>query len=82
MSTYKQLPQEQRYQISAFLKAKFSNAHIARELHVHPSNIGRQLRRNHDERSYRPKQAHQKALYHRQVKSNARRIKAQTWQRV
>lgn len=80
--SYKQLTQEQRYQISAFLKAGFSKAAIAGELGVHPTTIGRELRRNLGERGYRPKQAQQKAQLRRQAKHNAKRITPQTWQQV
>ena len=82
MTIYKQLTQEQRYQIYAFRKAGFSKAHIARELQVHPSTIGRELQRNHGQRGYRPKQAHQKAQQRCQAKQNATRLTADTWQQV
>lgn len=82
MKSYKQLTQEQRYQIYAFLKAGFSKVHIARELHVHPSTISRELQRNRGERGYRPKQAQQKAQARCQAKANATRISAATWQQV
>lgn len=82
MKSYKQLTQEQRYQIYAFRKAGFSKAHIARELQVHPATIGRELQRNHGNRGYRPQQAHDKASARRQAKQNATRIKAATWQQV
>src|SRR5436305_3792850 len=82
MLSYKQLTQDQRYQIYAFRKAGFSKAHIARELEVHPTTIGRELLRNLGERGYRPKQAQQKALDRRQAKHNATRIKSETWQQV
>jgi IS30 family transposase len=82
MKSYTQLTQEQRYQIYAFRKAAFSKAQIARELHVHPSTIGRELRRNRGERGYRPQQAQQKAQQRCQAKSNATRITAETWHQV
>jgi transposase, IS30 family len=82
MLSYKQLTQEQRYQIYAFRKAGFSNLFIAAELTVHPSTISRELRRNRGERGYRPLQAQQKALDRRPAKPNATRISSQTWQLV
>ena len=82
MKTYQQLTQEQRYQISAFRKAGFSQSAIARELAVDKSTISRELRRNRGERGYRPKQAHHKAITRRQATENARRISAATWQQV
>lgn len=82
MSSYSQLTQEQRYQIYALRKAGFSKAAIARELQVHPSTIGRELRRNQGERGYRPKQAQQKAQGRCRARHNATRITAATWQQV
>lgn len=82
MKSYTQLTQDQRYQISAFLKAGFSQSAIARELNVDKSTISRELRRNRGERGYRPKQAHHKAQERRQAKQNATRIKAETWQQI
>ncbi|WP_368492359.1 helix-turn-helix domain-containing protein [Porphyromonas sp.] len=38
---YKQLNREQRYEISAFLRARYSPTKIARELGVSPSTITR-----------------------------------------
>ena len=42
----KHLTQEQRYHIEAYKKAGFGNSEIARDLGVHPSTIGRELKRN------------------------------------
>lgn len=58
---YKQLTQEQRYQIYALQKAGHGPTTIASILEVHPSTIGRELKRNAGQRGYRPKQAHDKA---------------------
>jgi transposase, IS30 family len=82
MKAYTQLTQDQRYQISAFLKAGFSQSQIARELAVDKSTISRELRRNRGARGYRPKQAHHKAQDRCQAKHNATRIKAETWQQI
>jgi IS30 family transposase len=62
MRTYKQLTQEQRYQISAMLKTGHSKTEIASIIGVHRSTIGRELKRNRGQRGYRPKQAHQMAM--------------------
>lgn len=43
--TYKQLTQEQRYQIYAFMKVGFAQKQIAAEISVHPSTVSRELRR-------------------------------------
>lgn len=82
MTSYQQLTQDQRYQIYAFLKAGFSQAHIARELGVDRSTIWRELQRNRGQRGYRPKQAQQLADTRRKAKENAIRISAETWQQV
>ncbi len=42
----KHLTQEQRYHIEAYRKAGFDNSFIAKDLGVHPSTIGRELKRN------------------------------------
>ena len=61
MKTYRQLTQEQRYQISALQRIGRSQTEIAQELVVHKSTIGRELSRNTGARGYRPKQADEKA---------------------
>lgn len=45
-SMFKHLTKEQRYHIEAYKKAGYSNLAIAKELEVHPSTIGRELKRN------------------------------------
>ena len=55
MSTYKQLTQEQRYQIYALKKAGHQQTEIANVLGVHKSTISRELRRNQGQRGYRPR---------------------------
>jgi IS30 family transposase len=77
MSVYKQLTQEQRYQIYALLKAGHNQSEIAHFIRVHKSTISRELRRNRGQRGYRPQQAHQFALNRR--KKPWRRIEASTW---
>ena len=79
---YQQLTQDQRYQIHAFLKAGFSQSHIAGQLGVARSTIWREVNRNRGQRGYRPKQAQQLADARRQAKANATRISSQTWQQV
>jgi len=80
--SYQQLTQDQRYQIYAFLKADFSQSHIAQELGVDKSTICRELKRNRGQRGYRPKQAQHLTDSRRQSKENATRISAETWQQV
>jgi transposase, IS30 family len=78
MSYYTQLTQEQRYQISAYKKAGFKQCQIAGFVGVHPSTIGRELSRNHGQRGYRPKQAHQ--LSQQRCRDKPRKqIGTETW---
>jgi IS30 family transposase len=49
---YQQLIDSQRYQIEAYLKAKYTITQIAQELGVHKSTISRELKRNSKKRSY------------------------------
>jgi IS30 family transposase len=65
MRSYTQLTQEERYHIYAFLKAGFSQSDVAFEIGVHKSTISRELKRNHGQKGYRPKQAHVKAVTRR-----------------
>lgn len=81
MKTYKQLTLEQRYQISALLKLGFNKSAIARELVVHKSTIGRELRRNLSKRGYRAKFADRQALFRRKSKLKPR-IADETWMEV
>ncbi|MEI6896680.1 MAG: helix-turn-helix domain-containing protein [Psychromonas sp.] len=58
---YKQLTQEERYQIYAFKKAGKSQKEIANELTRSASSISRELKRNIGLKGYRPKQANELA---------------------
>jgi len=49
---YKQLIDSQRYQIEAYLRAKYTITQIANELGVHKSTISRELKRNSKKQSY------------------------------
>ncbi len=44
--SYKHLTIEERYQIQAYKEAGFSKSAIAKKMEVHPSTIGRELKRN------------------------------------
>ena len=79
--TYKQLTQEQRYQIYAFMKAGFTQKQIALEISVHPSTVSRELRRNRGGRGYLPKKAQVMAQNRKQVKPRER-ISTETWNTV
>lgn len=54
---YKQLTQEQRYQIYELRKEGKTITEIAKEIGVHKSTISRELKRNKGLRGYRPDQA-------------------------
>lgn len=58
MRNYKQLSQEQRYQIGILKKDRKNQKEIAELLDVSPGTICRELNRNKGKRGYRPKQAH------------------------
>ncbi len=60
--TYKQLAQEQRYQIYTLLKIGITEAKIAKFLGVHRSTINREIKRNKGKKGYRPKQAQEMAV--------------------
>jgi len=78
---YAQLAQEQRYQIYSFLKAGFNQRQIAREVGVHRSTIGRELKRNKGLRGYRPVQAHKLTQERRQA-AVSKKISDEDWQQV
>jgi transposase, IS30 family len=69
MSVYTQLTQGQRYQMEALLKTGHSKTKIVTILSAHKSTVSREFRRNQGLRSYRPKQAHEKAIQRRYKKT-------------
>ena len=75
---YKQLTQEQRYQIQALLKANHNQTQIAMILECDKSTISREIRRNTGLRGYRPAQAQRLADKRRQSKYRPR-ISNDTW---
>jgi len=77
MRTYTQLTQEQRYQIYALKRMGHAQSEIAKVIEVHPSTVGRELKRNRGKRGYRPQQAHIWAVERRQ--KAAPRITAERW---
>ena len=77
MRTYEQLTQEQRYQIYALKKMGHYQTEIAKCIGVDKSTISRELKRNHGQRGYRPKQAQSLAMSRR--KKGQRRIQSETW---
>jgi IS30 family transposase len=79
--TYKQLTQEQRYQIYALMKVGFTQKQIAAEIQVHPSTVSRELQRNRGKRGYRPHQAHLLSQK-RKLARQKTRIAPETWKTV
>jgi IS30 family transposase len=77
MRTYRQLTQEQRYQIYALKKTKHSLAEMATVIGVHKSSVSRELKRNRGQRGYRPQQAHELAVDRRQKAVS--RITVEVW---
>jgi len=69
---YKQPTQEERYQISALLKAGHDQSEIAMILNRDKSTISRELQRNTGLRGYRPMQAQRLADERRQSKVKTR----------
>jgi IS30 family transposase len=80
MRTYKQLTQEQRYQIYALMKMGHHQTQIASAICTHKSTVSREFSRNRGQRGYRPKQAHGLAMSRR--KKGQCRIQAETWAQI
>jgi transposase, IS30 family len=78
--SYKQLTQEQRYQIYALKQADQQNKRIAEIVGVHASTISRELKRNLGKKGYRPKQAHQKAQARKH--GAKKQIRLETWEYI
>lgn len=80
--SYRQLTQEQRYQIGANLKIGKSKSEIAKEIEVHKSTVSREIRRNDSGRwGYNASRAARMARErHRDKRKH--RIDEATWARV
>jgi transposase, IS30 family len=78
--SYKQLTQEQRYQIYALKQAEQQSKRIAEIVGVHASTISRELKRNLGKKGYRPKQAHQKAQARKH--GAKKQIRLETWEYI
>lgn len=72
--SYQHLTYAQRCQIGALKDRGDSQNTIAKELGIHPTTIGRELRRNFGERGYRYKQAQEKALSRKSKKSQNQKM--------
>lgn len=81
MKSYKQLTQEERYQISALVKGGHGQSEIAEILKRHPATISRELARNTGLRGYRPAQAQSFTDLRREWKVQ-RRISETLWSEV
>ena len=70
---FKHLTQEQRYHIEAYKKAGYRNSEIAKSLGVHPSTIGRELKRNSSpiQQRYGAKVAQEISFLRKSVNSKA-----------
>ena len=77
MRTYRQLTQEQRYQIYALRKTGHSQVETAEVVGINKSTVSRELKRNRGQRGYRPQQAQSLAMERRQ--KGVPRITAETW---
>lgn len=79
--SYRQLTQEQRYQIGAYLRIGMKRSEIAKEIKVHKSTVSREIRRNSTPYRYNPSRAI-RAARERHQRKRKKRIDCQTWCRV
>ena len=77
--TYHHLSREERYQISALLKAGLTQSQISVILGRHKSTISREIRRNSGLRGYRPRQASLQSIERAINSRNARQITQMDW---
>ena len=79
--SYKQLTQEQRYQIEACMRIGMRRSEIAREIKVHRSTVSREIGRNSTPYRYNPSRAIRLAR-ERHERKRKHRIGRETWARV
>jgi len=79
--SYRQLTQEQRYQIGALLRIGMKGSEIAREIKVDRSTVWREIRRNSTPYRYNPSRAIRLARERHEWKRK-KRINHETWARV
>lgn len=80
---YKHLTREQRYIISALLECDIKKKTIAEVLHVSPSTVSREIKRNHRKKGeYDPKRADRKAKHRAKRSPGNRAIKQEVWREV
>ena len=78
---YRQLTQEQRYQIGACLRIGMTRSEIAKEIKVHKSTVSREIKRNSTPYRYNPSRAIRMAR-DRHERKRKRRVDHETWVRV
>ncbi len=78
---YKHLTEEERYQIDDLRREGFKQNQIAKKLGRSPSTLSRELRRNHGERGWRPRQAQLKSVERliARGKNNAKKVSEKAW---
>lgn len=79
--SYRQLTQEQRYQIGACLRIGMKRSEIASEIKVHRSTVSREIGRNSTPYRYNPSRAI-RAARERHEDKRKHRIDGATWARV
>jgi transposase, IS30 family len=79
--SYQHLSQEERYTIAALLRSRKSKAYIARELHRHPSTIGRELAKNITayDQAYRAERAHSYATARKRRERRGTHFTMEQW---
>lgn len=77
---YKQLTENERYQIYALMKAGHNQIDVARILSRSPSTISRELKRNIGLRGYRPLQAHRFAQSRQSEAQKAIKVTDAVWE--
>ena len=78
---YRQLTQEQRYQIGAYIRIGMKRSEIARRVGVHRSTVWREIRRNSTSHRYNPSRAVRLARERHEGKRK-RGVDSETWRRV
>jgi len=76
---YTHLTQDERYQILVLHKAGHNQDAIAKLIDRNKSTISREMRRNHGQRGYRPKQAQALSQARKLACANGPRIADETW---
>lgn len=79
--SYRQLTQEQRYQIGACLRIGMKRSEIAKEIKVHRSTVSREIGRNSTPYRYNPSRAIRLAR-ERHERKRKRGVDHETWARV